>query len=289
MRRHYVILAAIVFLLLVAFDSLFIVNQTEQAIVIRLGQAVANRSQPGLKAKIPFLERILFFDKRKLNIDIRLDPEEVIALDRKRVIVDAYAKYIIVDPLLFYKTVGNERGLMIAFNPIMDSAIREAVGRVNLIELLSSKRAMVMQNIMAIANDRAKRFGINVVDVRIRRTDLPQSNSASIYRRMQTGHEKEAQKTRAEGAEQAQRIRAEAERDREILLAEAEKDAQIVRGRAEAKATLRYAQAYGKNADFYAFYRSMQAYQKTLKTDDTTMIISPSEPFFKYLNQGAGK
>lgn len=288
MNRHYVLLILATLLGFILFDSLYIVNENEQALVVRLGKAVAHRNEPGLKAKLPFIEKITFFDKRLLNIEIRLDPEEVIALDRKRVIVDAYTKYRIVDPLLLYKTVGDENGLLMAFNPILDAAIREAVGSVTLVDLLSTKREAVMAQIKDIASDRAKRFGIEIADVRIKRTDLPNTNSASIFRRMQTEHEQEAQKTRAEGAEEAQRIRSEADREREVILAEADKQAEIIRGRAEAKATQRYATAFGKDKEFYAFYRSMQAYQKTLKSEDTTAILSPSQPFFKYLNQGAG-
>lgn len=277
------VIIALAFVAIIAiFNSLYILNPTQQALVLRLGKAVAVVTKPGLKAKIPFVENILVYDKRILHINISFTPEEVIASDRKRVIVDAYAKYKITNPLKFYEKVGNETLLVTRLNPILEAALRDEVGRVSLQDLLTKGRADVMGNIRRFANTNAEKFGIEVVDVRIRRTDLPQENSNAIYSRMQTSHEKEARQTRAQGAEQAQRVTARADRDSRVILAEAEKQAQITRGTGDAQATKIFAAAFSKDPSFFAFYRTMQAYRKTLNKSDTTMVLSPDSEFLKY-------
>lgn len=265
-----------------AYNSFYILSQTQQALVLRLGKAVAVVTEPGLKTKIPFVENILIYDKRILHISISFTPEEVIAADRKRVIVDAFAKYTIIDPLKFYEKVGTEAQLVTRLNPILEASLREEVGRVSLQDLLTQARATVMDNIRKHSNFNAAKFGIKVVDVRIRRTDLPNENSNAIYRRMQTSHEKEARETRAQGAEEAQRIMAAADRDSKILLAEAEKKAEILRGKGDAEATRIFASAFSQDENFFTFYRTMQAYRKTLNKSDTTMVLSPDSEFLRY-------
>lgn len=281
MKKPLLIILALI-AVVTLYNSLYIINPTQQALVLRLGKAVAVVTEPGLKAKLPFVEAILVYDKRILHINISFTPEEVIAADRKRVIVDAFAKYKIINPLKFYEKVGNEALLMTRLNPILEASLRDEVGRVSLQDLLTKGRADVMDNIRNIANANAEKFGIEVVDVRIRRTDLPQENSNAIYSRMQTSHEKEARQTRAQGAEQAQRVTARADRDSKVILAEAEKQAQITRGEGDAEATRIFAEAFGKDQSFFAFYRTMQAYRKTLNKSDTTMVLSPDSEFLKY-------
>jgi membrane protease subunit HflC len=281
MKKPFIIILALV-VGITLYNSLYILNQTQQALVLRLGRAVDVVTDPGLKTKIPFVENILVYDKRILHINISFTPEEVIAADRKRVIVDAFAKYKITNPLKFYEKVGNETLLVTRLNPILEATLREEVGKVSLQDLLTGSRAGVMESIRKSANLNASKFGIDVVDVRIRRTDLPQENSNAIYSRMQTSHEKEARQTRAQGAEQAQIITARADRDSKVILAEAEKQAQIIRGEGDSEATRIFAEASGKDQNFFAFYRTMQAYRKTLNKSDTTMVLSPDSEFLKY-------
>lgn len=264
-------------------QSVFLIDQTKQALVLRIGRAVGVIENPGLHLKIPFIENILTYDKRLLNISINFTPDEVIAADRKRVIVNAYAKFRIVDTLRFYEKVGSEDMLQRLLNPILESTLREEVGQVSLQSLLTNKRIEVMSKIRASVNHKTQKFGIHVVDVRIMRTDLPQENSEAIYRRMETTHEKEARQTRAQGAEEAQRIKSRADRDQKVLLADAEKQAAILQGEGEAMATKIFAAAYTKNEDFFEFYRTMQLYHNTLNKDNTSLILSPDNSILRPL------
>lgn len=281
MKKPILIIAALI-AGITLFNSFYILTPTEQALVLRLGKSVDVVTEPGLKTKVPFIESILIYDKRILHISISFTPEEVIAADRKRVIVDAFAKYKIINPLKFYEKVGNEVQLVTRLNPILESALREEVGSVTLQDLLTEARTTVMDNIQRTANTNAEKFGIQVVDIRIRRTDLPQENSNAIYSRMQTSHEKEARQTRAQGAEQSQRIKARADKESKIIKAEANKQSEILRGEGDGEATRIFAEAFGQDEKFFAFYRSMQAYRKTLNKSDTTMILSPDSEYLQY-------
>lgn len=282
--------------LFLAANTLFIVDQTEQALVLQFGKPVRAVREPGLNAKIPFIQNVEFFDHRLMDFDG--EPKEVIAADQKRLIVDAFLRYRIVDPLRFKQTVGDEQTMRSRLNSILESSLRQALGNVPLIKIISGKRAELMQQIRDLVNEQVRTatvpgkenvghgFGIEVVDVRIKRADLPPANSEGIYKRMQTERKKEAAQFRAQGAEDAQKIRATADKERTILLAEARKKAEILRGEGEAEATRIFAAAFGKDEEFFQFYRTMQAYRKTMGTDDTTFILSPDNDFLKYLEKG---
>lgn len=269
---------------LVLYNGIYILDQRQQAILLQFGEAIKLIKEPGLKFKIPFIQRALFFDKRILNV--YADDKEVIAKDQKRIIVNAFAKYRIIDPLKFYQSVLNERGARARINSVFESSLRQVLAEEPLVALLSIKRASIMDRISSLVNEQGKNFGVEVVDVRISRADLPTLNSNAIYRRMQTDREKEAKEFRAEGAEEAKRIRSRAEKERKILLAEADKKSEILRGEGDAQANATYAKAFSADPEFFLFYRSMQAYRKSLETDDTTLVISPDSGFFKFFEKG---
>lgn len=276
-------------LFFLGLGSVFTVNQNEQALVLQFGNpikvvnapAAGKAEEPGLKFKLPyFFEDVIKFDKRVLDFD--LDAKEVIASDQKRLIVDAFAKYKIVDPLKFYQTVRDERGIQSRLNSILDSRLREVLGSVPLSTLLTGERATIMRNIKNNVNKELASFGVDVVDVRIMRADLPEANSQAIFRRMQTEREREAKEFRSQGDEQALRIKSTAEKDRTVLIAEAEKKSQTLRGEGDALATKIYADAFNRDPEFFAFYRSMQAYRATMTKDDTTVVLSPGSEYLKY-------
>lgn len=285
MKNPVMIIAGVV-LLLVVYGSLFILDQRQQALVVQLGEVVDVRTEPGLHFKLPFVQEVVFYDNRLL--DIHMQSQEVIAFDRKRLLVDAFAKYKIIDPLKYYQSVRTDRGLGKKFGPVLESSIREEIGRVNLIDLLSGKRHQVMDAIRARANTVAGNYGIDILDVRIMRTDLPQENSDAIYERMKTQHEKEARQTRAEGAEEALKIKANAGKTKRVILAEAKKQAEILRGEGDGAATKIFADAYSKDADFYKFYRTMQAYRSSMQGKDTRMVLSPDNEFMHFFGDIEG-
>lgn len=294
-------LIAIAAALVALFSAAYVVSQTEQALVLQFGKPVKVEKIPGLKFKKPFVENVEFYDLRLL--DFNAEPKEVIAADQKRLIVDAFLRYRITDPLRFKQTVADERTMRSRLNAILESSLRQVLGSVPLSALISDQRVQIMQNIRDLVNAQAsghvavegevaadvpaQGFGIEVVDVRIMRADLPQANSEGIYRRMQTEREREAKEFRAKGAEDAQKIRSIAERDRTIILADARKKAEILRGEGDSEATKIFAAAVGQDEEFYKFYRSMQAYRKVLNREDTTMILSPGSEFLRYFDQGA--
>ena len=226
------------------------------------------------------------FDKRLLDYDNV--PEEVIASDQKRLVVDAFARYHIVDPLKFYQTVGTELALRPRLGSVINSTLRQVLGTVPLQEVVSEKRSDLMLQIRDIVRTESAGFGIRVEDVRIKRADLPDANSEAIYRRMQTERQQEAAELRAKGAEQAQKIRAEANRQKVVIVAEAERDSQILRGAGEGEMNRIFADAFGRDPEFFSFYRSMQAYQEALVGDDTTMVLSPDSDFFRYFGGAMG-
>ncbi len=277
------IVPAIILVGVVIFQSLFIVQEISQAIVLQFGDPKKIITKAGLNFKLPFIQNVVYLDKRILNLDN--DPEEVIAADQKRLIVDAFARFKIVDPLKFYISVGNERVARSRLSTIINSRIRGVLGTQELATLLSTDRARQMQIIQSQVNEEAKNFGINIVDVRIKRADLPPANSEAIYKRMQTEREREAKEFRAQGAEIAQKIRSTADKDVTVILAQANKKSEIMKGEGDGERNKIFANAFGRDPQFFAFYRAMQAYEKALIGGETSLVLSPDSDFFKFFGK----
>jgi len=277
------IIPAIVVIGVFLFQSLFIVQEINQAIVLQFGDPKKIISKAGLNFKLPFIQNVVFLDKRILNLDN--EPQEVIAADQKRLIVDAIARFKIVDPLKFYISVGNERVARSRLSTIINSRIRGVLGTQELATLLSTDRAKQMSIIQNDVNTEAKTLGIQIVDVRIKRADLPPANSDAIYKRMQTEREREAKEFRAQGAEIAQKIRSTADKDVTVLLATANKKSEIMKGEGDGQRNKIFANAFGRDPQFFAFYRSMQAYEAALIGGDTSMVLSPDSEFFKFFGK----
>ena len=275
-----IILPIIGVIALTAFFSIFIVKEINQAIVLQFGDPKRILLKPGLNFKLPFIQNVVFLDKRILNLDA--PPIEVIASDQKRLIVDAFARFQIVDPLKFYISVGNERVARSRLSTIINSRIRSVLGTQRLQTLLSEDRNKQMALIQDGVNNEAENFGIKIVDVRIKRADLPQANSDAIYRRMQTEREREAKEFRAKGAEMAVTITSTADKEVTVILAEAEKKSEIMKGEGDGERNKIFADAFGQDADFFAFYRAMQAYERALIGGETSLIMSPDSEFFKF-------
>ncbi len=269
-----------------AMSSFFIVDQTEQALVLQLGEVRRVVREPGLQMKRPFIENVVDYDKRVL--DYEPPPEEVIVSDQKRLVTDTYTRYRIANPLLFYQSVGSEAGVRARLSALVSGSLRRVLGNVTLSEILSEKRAAIMRQIRDEVAEQAKAFGIEVVDVRLRHADLPEENSQAVYARMQSEREQQARQYRGEGAEAAQTVRANAERERTVILAEAQRDAQRVRGDGDAQAVRIYADAFGQDKEFFAFYRSLQAYREALNGRDTSFVLSPEGNFFRFFNGWSG-
>ncbi|MFN4354865.1 protease modulator HflC [Parvibaculum sp.] len=269
--------------------SAYTVNMTQQAIVLQFGDPRAVVTTPGLHWKLPVIQNVIYIDKRILNLNHGTEPTEIIAKDRKRLDVDAFARYRIVDSLRFYQSVGDPRNVDSRLRPIFVSSLRNVLGDNTLEELVRDNRAGLMNNIQQAFNRAAQQFGIEVIDVRIRRADLPVQNSQAIYQRMQTEREREAAEIRAQGNEESQRIRSRADRDVTVILAEAERDAQIMRGEGDARRNEIFAEAYSQDPEFFAFYRSMDAYRASLKSENTTMIVTPDSEFFRYFGSERGR
>jgi membrane protease subunit HflC len=282
---YKIILIIFTFVAIIVFSkSVYILDQVQQSVELRFGKAMDQETNPGLKFKMPFVDNVEFFDNRIL--DLNADPKEVISSDRKRLIVDAFAKYKIINALKFYQTVRSERSARNKLNSIIESSIRQVLGGYPLSDLLQpGKRTIIMDEMRNIVDQKAASFGIKVVDVRIMRADLPQKNSAAIYRRMQTEREREAKEFRAEGAEEANKITSMADREKVEILSHAQRDSEIIRGKADARATKIFARAVGKSPSFYDFYRSLEAYKASIANKETNIIISPDNKFFKYLYQ----
>ena len=264
----------------VAFFSIFIVKEVNQAIVLQFGDPKKIITKPGLNFKLPFIQNVVFLDKRILNLDA--PPEEVIASDQKRLIVDAFARIQIVDPLKFYISVGNERVARSRLSTIINSRIWSVLGTQRLQTLLSEDRTKQMALIQEGVNNEAEKFGIKIVDVRIKRADLPQANSNAIFARMQTEREREAKEFRAKGAEMAVTITSTADKEVTVILANAEKKSEIMKGEGDGQRNKIFAQAFGQDPQFFAFYRAMQAYEKALIGGETSLILSPDSEFFKF-------
>lgn len=270
----------------VAYNSYYIVHQTQTALVLEFGKPQDVVTTPGLKFKKPFIQTVAFFDKRILNID--LPSKEVIASDQKRLVVDAFARYRIIDALLFFQSVTNEQGARNRLESVMDSAIRSILGSSTFFDVVKEKRSALMEDIAQRVDNEARGFGIEIVDVRLKRVDLPETNSQAVYERMKTERQREAAELRAQGSEGAKRIRANADRQVTVLTAEANRDAERLRGEGDAERNRIYAEAFGKDPDFFAFYRSMQAYEEGLRSEDTRLVISPNSEFFQYFNNPSG-
>ena len=283
MKLPKFLIPVIVLIGIIAFQSAFVVKEIDQAIVLQFGNPKKIITEAGLKFKLPFIQNVVFIDKRILNLDNA--PEEVIAADQKRLIVDAFARFQIVDPLKFYISVGNERVARSRLSTIINSRIRGVLGTQELSTLLSKERAKQMAIIQNDVNQEAKSFGIKIVDVRIKRADLPQANSEAIYKRMQTERQREAKEFRAEGAEIAAKITSTADKDVTVLLANANKQSQIFKGEGDGQRNKIFADAYGKDPDFFGFYRAMQAYETALIGGDTSLILSPDSDFFKFFGK----
>jgi modulator of FtsH protease HflC len=285
-RLLTIIAAALVVAGVFAMSSLFIVEQTEEALVLRLGEVRDVIPSPGLKMKLPFVENVIFYDNRLL--DFEPPPEEVIVSDQKRLVVDTYTRYRITNPLLFYQTVNSEAAVRARLSAMVNGSLRRVLGNVTLSALLSHQRSAIMGQIRDEVTAQGKSFGIDVVDVRIRRADLPEENSQAIFARMQSEREQQARQYRGEGAEAAQTVRANAERERTVILAEAQRDAQRVRGDGDAESIRVYAGAFGQDKEFFAFYRSMQAYRDALTGRSTSFVLTPDSGFFRFFQNLEG-
>ncbi|MBN8910614.1 MAG: protease modulator HflC [Rhizobiales bacterium] len=268
------------------YASAFIVHQNEQALVLEFGKPKRVVSQPGLNWKLPLVETVDIFDKRILDLDTQA--QEVTASDQKRLIVDAFARFKIIDPLKFYQTLRYEGAVRSRLGPIVESALRRALGAATFQDLVKDKREVLMKRIAANVNDEGRDFGLEVVDVRIKRADLPEQNQKSVFERMRAERQREAAEFRAQGTGEANRIKATADREVTIIKAEATRKGEELRGEGEAERNKIFADAFGRDPDFFAFYRSMQAYEQGLQPGDTRLVISPDSDFFKYFSDPLG-
>lgn len=267
--------------------SLFTVHQTQQALVLQFGEPVDVIYEPGLHVKLPFVQNVIYLDKRILQVDGAA--AEVIASDQKRLVVDAFLRYRIADPLLFYQSVRTQQNADGRLQTILESTLRQTLGRVPLLAIVSEQRTAIMAEATRIMSEQARSFGIQVVDVRIKRTDLPGENTQAIYARMRAEREREARDVRAQGAEEALRIRSGADRDRTVLIADAQRSAEFLRGEGDAEAVKVFANAFGQDVEFFSFYRSMQAYRDALQANGTTMVLAPDSEFFRYFRSLLGE
>jgi membrane protease subunit HflC len=266
--------------------AFFIVHQNEQAIVLEFGNPVRIVSNPGLHWKIPVVQNVEYFDKRILDLDT--PQQELTASDNKRLIVDAFTRYRVTDPLKFYQAVRTEAGVRRNLGPIIDSAVRRVLGSASFLEIVRDKREDLMKRIAKQVNEEGKDFGLEVVDVRLKRVDLPQQNSKFVFERMRAERDREAAEFRAQGAAEANRIRATADREATVIRAEANRKSETLRGEGDGERNRIFAEAYGRDPDFFAFYRSMQAYEAGMKKGDTRMLLSPESEFFRYFTNPLG-
>jgi membrane protease subunit HflC len=290
MRSPVTGIVALIVLFLVAivgYSSLFTVQQTEQALVVRLGRPVDVVSQPGLNFKVPFIDSVISIDKRIL--DLENPSQEVIASDQKRLVVDAFARYRIKDALRFYQSVGSIPAANLQLTTLLNAALRRVLGEVTFIAVVRDEREGLMGKIRTQLDREAEGYGIQVVDVRIRRADLPDANSQAVYQRMQTERQREAAEFRAQGGEKAQEIRSKADREATVIIADANSTAEQVRGSGDAERNRLFAEAYGRDPDFFAFYRSMSAYENGLRASDTRFLLRPDSDFFRFFGGPSGK
>jgi len=279
-----IILAVLAF---TGLSSLYVVKEGEQALVVKFGEPKRTVTEAGLHVKVPFMEQVITLEKRIMSLDIR--PQEVLASDQRRLVVDSFARYRIVDPLKRYQAARTEAGAASLLENAMESTVREVLAKETMQNIVSGQRAELMQRIRDITNDKAKSFGLEVVDVRLKRVDLPKANSQAIFARMETERKREATEKRAVGQRDAVKIKAMADRNAAELNADAGRKAQIIRGQADAQAVKIFAQAFGKDEDFFEFYRTLQAYKKALNKDNTTLVLSPDSDFLKLFENGDKK
>lgn len=281
-----IVAAFVLVALVIGYGAVFSVYQTRQAIVVRLGQPVDVINQPGLHFKWPLIDNVIHVDKRIL--DLENPAQEVIASDQKRLVVDAFARYKITEPLRFYQTVGSVEGANSRLSTLLNSALRRVLGENTLTRVVRDDRAALMAKVREQLEHEAKDFGIEVVDVRIRRADLPEQNSQAVYQRMQTERQREAAEFRAMGSQRAQEIRARADRDVTVLIAESQAKADAIRGEGDGERNRIFADAFGRDPDFFGFYRAMQAYEAGLR-GDTRMLLKPDSDFFRYFVDPSGR
>ena len=282
-KKLKIIIPNIEVLAFISYLTMFTVNAIQQAIILQFGDPKRVIQKAGLNFKIPFVQNVVLLDKRILNLDA--PSEEIIASDQKRLIVDAFARFKIEDPLKFYISVGNERVARSRLSTIINSRIRGVLGKEELATLVSKERARLMDKITEDVNAEASKLGIEIIDVRIKRADLPQANSEAVYRRMQTERLREAKEFRAEGAEIAQTVRSTADKEVTIILAEANKKSEILKGEGDGKRNKIFADAFGKDPNFFSFYRAMQSYEKSLIGGETSLILSPDSEFFRFFGK----
>jgi membrane protease subunit HflC len=281
MRSIQFVIAGLGLAVFLLLQCVFVVDQTERAILLQLGKPVGNSDYgPGLHFKIPFVQNVIFFDARVLEYDA--PAAEILTQDKKNMVVDNFSRWKIVNPLMFYRTVRNVQGGLSRIDDIVYSQMREALGRYTLTEIVAVERSTIMDEVTTKSNVFLREYGIYIIDVRIKRTDLPQENQLAIYGRMQAERERQAKQYRSEGREEATKITTMADRERAVLLADARRAAEAARGEGEAAATAIYAQALSQDPDFYEFVRTMDAYKKTMK-DQTQFVLTPQSEFFKYL------
>jgi membrane protease subunit HflC len=279
-----IVLGAIAFILML---SAFVVQQTQQALVLRLGAINRVVTEPGLKFKVPFIDSVIMLDKRLLDLDLPV--QEILASDQNRLSVDAFARYRIANALLFFQSVNNINGANAQLNRIVNSTIRNVLAEANYTAIVRTDRARLMERIQADVNRQAQAFGIEIADVRLTRVDLPAANSQAVFQRMQTERQREAADLRANGSQTSQEIRARADRDVQVLLGEAGRKADETRGQGDAERNRIFAAAFSKDPEFFAFYRSMQAYETGLKAGETRMVLSPNSDFFRFFNDPQGR
>lgn len=284
MKKLYITIFTVLGIIILVAGSLFTVDQRQTAIVFQFGEAIRKIDTPGLNIKIPIIQNVQFLDKRILNVNA--EEKELTASDEKRVIVDAFAKYKIVNTVEFIKTVHNYSGANLRLNKILESSMRAVIGKYTLNTLLTEKRSDLMLQIRDLVHVEAKALGIEIIDVRILKSDLPKENSDAIFSRMQTERHKEAKQIRAEGEEEATRIRSKADKESQVILANAYMEAQKIKGQGDYEAARLYNNAYSKDPEFYKFYRSLVAYKASLGKENTQFILSPKSEFFKYLRIG---
>ena len=287
MKKRTGILVAFIFIVLViGYNSLFFVEQRVQALILQFGEPIRVIQEPGLNFKVPLAQNIVKFDKRILLFDN--NAEEIIAADKKRLIVDSLVRYKIIDPLKFYQTVRFEPALNNRLGSVVNNSLRAVLGRAPLQAVISDRREQLMAEVSGLVAERATQFGISIEEVRIKKADLPSENSEAIYRRMQTERQQEAAQIRAVGEEKSRFIRAEAEKNKTILLAEAQRDGDILRGQGDAEKNKILGKAFSQDPEFFSFYRSMQAYSRALSEGDTTMVLSPKSDFFEFFGSTNG-
>ena len=277
------LIAFIIILFLVA-NSIYVLDQRKTAIIIQFGEVMGEVIEPGLKAKLPLIQDVKFFDKRIQNLTFKMsENSEVVAFDQKTMKVDAYAKYKIVNPKSFYESVQDDYKFRIRLESIIESGIREVIGRVKFIEILGVKRNKIREDIINIVNDNVRNFGVDIIDVRLIRVNLPDKARKAVYERMITERQKEAKEIRAIGHQESEIIKAKSDKEKTILIAEANKESDIIKGKGDAEAINIYAQAYGKDRDFYEYYKSLDIY-KNLFDKDSSLVVSSNNKFLRYFN-----